>query len=411
MQQKYYKKAEKFFKKTIIKDKNDSVAINNLAFCYFKIGKYEKAIKFLYNALALDNKNHFIMYNLANAYKDIDELEKAETFYNKALKFNPKNQHYLFNKSLVLLKKRNYRKAWPLYDLRIGLRNKNDKIFHLINKNIYLYNKLPNSKNYKFCIMPEQGIGDQLLFSTMYNDFLKKYPKTFIFTDKRLKNTFQNTFKFNNFVNQENIGKIKELIKNKYKFLYAASLGKFFRNNIRDFSHALKLKVNINIKNKIKKKLEKYKKKQLIGISWHSESKSLNSKSINLNDFNKLFQNTNYLLINLQYGSAANDINKSKKFKNKIINFNEIDIYNDIESLIALIDCLDSIITIDNINVQIAGLLGKKTFVITPYNNEYILYSRSNFGNCDWYPLNKIYYLNMNKTNIKKEFNKILREL
>ena len=116
-------------------------------------------------------------------------------------------------------------------------------------------------------------------------------------------------------------------------------------------------------------------------------------------------------LINLQYGSAANEVNKSKKFKNKIVNFNEIDIYNDIESLIALIDCLDSIITIDNINVQIAGLLGKKTFVITPYNNEYILYSRSNLGNCDWYPLNKIYYLNMNKTNINKEFNKILRDL
>ena len=47
---------------------------------------------------------------------------------------------------------------------------------------------------------------------------------------------------------------------------------------------------------------------------------------------------------------------------------------------------MDVIITIDNINLQVAGALGKKTFVITPYTNQSFLWSKSNLGQIDWYP-------------------------
>ena len=37
------------------------------------------------------------------------------------------------------------------------------------------------------------------------------------------------------------------------------------------------------------------------------------------------------------------------------------------------------------------------TYVITPFNNEYILYSKSNEGVCDWYRNTKIFYLDIFK--------------
>jgi len=75
--------------------------------------------------------------------------------------------------------------------------------------------------------------------------------------------------------------------------------------------------------------------------------------------------------------------------------------------LAALIDSLDIVITIDNITTHLSGSLGKKTYVITPYTNEYILYSRSNSGRCDWYPSSEIFYINPDHSDINKTINKI----
>ena len=411
LQTEKFKKAIKFYEKIKIDKKTNNIILNNLSFCYFNTFNFEKSIKLLNFALDKEKDNHFIIYNLANIYKEIDELSKAETLYNKALKFDPKNQNYLFNKSLVLLKKKNYKKAWPLYDTRIELRNKNNKIFNLIKDKIYNKQFLPENNKFKFCIIPEQGVGDQLLFSSMYPDIIKRYPNTFIFTDKRLQDTFKNTYKFKNFIDLKDIRKIKELLNNNYQFLYAASLGKFCRNEHKDFLNTTKLNVNLKIKNNIIKRLKKYKGKKLIGISWYSESKSLKSKSLKIDFFSDLLKKENCVFINLQYGNAAKEISKLSLYKNKIIDFSDIDIYNDFDSLIALIDCLDLVITIDNINLQIAGLLEKMTYVITPFNNEYILYSKSNEGVCDWYHNTKIFYLDIFKKNTKSIFNQIIKRI
>ena len=406
LKKKEYQKSIYNFKKYKIDGFYNEITLNNISFCYFKIGEYKQAINLLLKAISINKKNHFFIYNLANAYKEIDELDKAIFYYDEALKLNPNNKNYLFNKSLVLLKKRNYKKGWELYDLRVELKNNKNEIYNLIKENIYSQSSLPKDPRSKLCIMAEQGVGDQLLFSSMYDDLLKKYKNVFIFSDKRLVNTFQKTFNYKNFIENENVSEIKFLLSNNYKFIYAASLAKFYRNKKKDFDKYKRLYVDSDIKKNISKKLQKNNTDKLIGISWHSETKSLYSKSMNIQMFKKMSENKNLKLINLQYGKAAGEI---KKYRMKIINIRGVDIYNDFESLIALIDSLDFVVTIDNINAQIAGLLRKKTFVITPFNNEYMLYSRSNLGKCDWYPNTKIFYTNLKKTNINNQIKKIIK--
>ena len=138
----------------------------------------------------------------------------------------------------------------------------------------------------------------------------------------------------------------------------------------------------------------------------------VDQKSIELKYFKPLLQNKNFIFINLQYGNVQKEINTLNKIvSNKIISLSNIDLFHDFESLIALIANLDLVITIDNINAQISGSIGKTTWVITPYTNEYILYSRSNNGKSDWYPSNTIFYNDGKKKNIINIITKLTKKL
>ena len=85
-------------------------------------------------------------------------------------------------------------------------------------------------------IIKEQGIGDEILYSSMYPDLLKKFPDSKIETENRLISIFQKSFGYkNNFVHFFRYSKNTNEIKKFDKILYAGSLGRLFRNKISDF--------------------------------------------------------------------------------------------------------------------------------------------------------------------------------
>ena len=47
------------------------------------------------------------------------------------------------------------------------------------------------------------------------------------------------------------------------------------------------------------------------------------------------------------------------KIGSKIINISDLDLYNEIDDVIALIKCLDLVVTTPNVNVHFAGAIGK----------------------------------------------------
>ena len=104
----------------------------------------------------------------------------------------------------------------------------------------------------KIIIVPEQGIGDQILFSSMYTEFIKLNPECKIVVDDRLLKIFKRSIEFKDFILESKLNKIFYYVKKKYLFIYAGSLGKYFRNNIIDFKNKPYLtddkKISKNIK-------------------------------------------------------------------------------------------------------------------------------------------------------------------
>ena len=146
--------------------------------------------------------------------------------------------------------------------------------------------------------------------------------------------------------------------------------------------------------NKYKNELKKLGKKYNVGISWRSfKNRYANEKSLGLKDIETLFNNVNCNFINLQYGDVYNEIIKfNQSHSNKIINIEQLDIFNDFEGLSALLKNLDLFITVSNSTAHLAGALGVKTYLIKPTNHAVFHYWDQPSNQTPWY--NSITLLN-----------------
>ena len=402
-------KAIKEYKKILLMDKNNEIAINNLSYCYMLNNDFKKSETYIKKAIKINPNNGFLYFNSGNLYKRLGKLDLALKSYNKAILLDPKNINFKFNKSYILLKKKLYEKGWKLYENRILAEYKNDKIYNLIKNNLYLKKNLP--KKQKIIIVPEQGIGDHVLFSSMYKEIINYNPDCKIIVNKRLKNIFKRSFKSANFIDEVNLKKISQYTKENYSFIYAGSLGRFIRNKISDFTGEPFLIPNEKKVKKYKSILSKYNYKKFIGISWKSTATKVGEKSLSLSNLKKIFSNKKIGVVNLQYGNN-DDLDKFNLTNNKrIINIKNLDLYNEIDDVISLISCLDLVVTTPNVNVHFSGSIAKKCIVLSPIYNELFLYTGNNKGKCEWYKNQKTFIIKNNLNKVLKEVGNYLRKI
>ena len=382
--------AEKFLLKAYKIKKDSYEIVNNLAGFYREESKYDKSIQLYNDALKINPNNPSIINNLAKAYFDVDKLDLAEKFSLKALSLNENDGNIQKILSLIYLRKQNYKNGWRYFDGRLNLSDfveKNPSINNIRKKLLMKDIIHPNSK---ILVLREQGVGDEILYSSMYKDLLLLCPNTKIECDRRLKNIFCNSFPDhnNNFVDLGSISENLDSLK-KYDFtIYAGSLGRYFRNTREDFdNNNIFLKADDKLTTEIKNKLNSLKYKYNIGISWKSfKNRYADEKSLNLNDLTNILQTQNCNFINLQYGEVYSEINKfNKGTDNKIVTLDKLDLFNDFDKLAAVLMNLDLFISVSNSTAHLAGGLGVKTILIKPKNHALFHYWNQPDYKTPWY--------------------------
>ncbi len=383
------KNAEKYYVLAYNLRSDSYEIINNLAGFYREDGKYEKSLKLYLKALEINPNNSKILNNLANVYFDIGKLDMAEKYCIKALKLNENDGNIQKILSQIYLCNQKYKIAWPYFDGRLKLTDFVEKNSSINIVRTKLFNKKEIDKKMKILVIREQGVGDEILYGTMYQDLFTKCDNVTIECDKRLKNIFQYSFpKFHNsFVDFGEISNDIKLIKNFDYTIYAGSLGKFFRNKIEDFYDGVYLKINESLIHKSKLELSNYSGKLNIGISWKSfKNRYSNEKSLLLEDLKNIFQNKNCNFINLQYGDVEEEI-KDYNYKNNanILTLKNLDLFNDFIGLGAVLKNLDLFITVSNSTAHLAGALGVKTLLVRPENHAIFHYWNQPSSYTPWY--------------------------
>jgi tetratricopeptide (TPR) repeat protein len=363
-------------------------ALNNLGLLMQDLKRYDEAIKYFEKVLSLDSGYIKTYNNLGNIYADLGDFYKAKKYYKESLKIDSSYYESIHSLSYIELLEGSFAEGWGHYENRWFSKNYRDTIRYDLNKNLWDGQYLDGT----LLIWSEQGLGDHIFFGRIVK-FLSKLSKRIIFeVDYRLINIFKNFFikeKINN-IHVKSIDNHSS-DNNFDKHIPLGSLAKFFiktRDDLKNFSND-RFSADSNEKQKILNKLNQYKGLK-IGLSWKTLNKDQDYRSARLEDLLPLLKLNNCSFFNLQFGDVNNEINSfNKKYDLNIHQFDDINNYNEIDKLCALIDSLDLVITIQNTTAHLSGAIGKKTFLLLSKNH------RWHWGVNDkisyWYPSIRIF--------------------
>lgn len=235
-------------------------------------------------------------------------------------------------------------------------------------------------------VWAEQGIGDQILHASMFENLNTYAQKIIISTEKKLLKIFQRSFP-----NLHFIDKNENLDEAEYdQQIPMASLGQYFRKEIKFFKREQSQYLRANPLRKIAVKAGK---KVVCGIAWNSANAFIGKhKSMALMDLTSILQVPRVDFINLQYGDTKQEIDLvNEKLLVNVHNRADIDLYNDIDGVLSLVDACDIVITTSNSIAHVSGAMGKETILLLPFSVGKFWYWHELNGSSLWYPTVKIF--------------------
>jgi hypothetical protein len=132
---------------------------------------------------------------------------------------------------------------------------------------------------------------------------------------------------------------------------------------------------------------------KLCGVSWKSSNKDIGAKkSMRLEDLLPALRMPGVVFVNLQYGDVAQDIaDLQTEHGIEILQYSEVDNFNDLDGLANLIEACDVVLTTSNSTAHLAGALNKDTINLVAFGDARIWYWLNEVGGQSlWYPSVKL---------------------
>ena len=383
--EKDYKEAENIFKKCLEIDKKFVNAYVALASIYNNQNNFNESINLLNEVIRIDSNNSKAILDLGIIYSNLGEVKKGISFLKKSLEIDPLNSEAKFNLGQMQIYNKEFKEGWSNFQSRWFCHNFNSIPFKSKKKQLKSLNELKN-----ILIWAEQGIGDQIMYGSIFSEISNLSKKVTVKLDKRLIKIFERKHKDINFFGNDVFIKEEEYDNH----LPLGDLGYFFRNDIKNFKKVNFPYIDVNSNISLKVKSTFYSQNKIIvGISWTSKNEEVGqNKSINLESFLPILKLKNLTFLDLEYKNSDKD--RNTLFENtglKIQKFKGIDYFNDIIGLASIIDSCDIIITCSNVNAHISGALGKKTFLLLPLGKGRLWNWNAEQNKSIWYPSVKIF--------------------
>lgn len=342
---------------------------NNLGGCYHQENFDKEAFENYTMAVRLtEEKDAEVLSNLGGMFVNTGTPEKAEFYFKKALELNPEHNQVKWNYSLTLLEQENFAKGFDTYDC--GFETKDRK---------YKDYKLPEwdgNECESIVVCGEQGIGDEIMFSSLLNDLSKKVNKIVYDCHPRLdemmrRHSVMSEVGLDRFIvhpsrKETDIEWVQDF-GCQYR-VSIGSLGKFFRRKVSDFPvNKGFLKPDTSRVMHWHKEMAKLGSGLKVGISWFGGNKRTRSdrRSIPLPSWLPILDTPGFVWINSQYNMNEESIDEFyKQYGIKIHSVVSEDDYFD-WSMMNL--ACDFHISVCNSLVHTMGAYGHKVYCMTPF--------------------------------------------
>jgi len=399
-------------------------AWNNRGVALGDLKRHEEALASYERSIELKPDHAEAWSNRGNALNDLRRHEEALASYERSIELKPDYAEAWSNRGVALNDLRRHGEALASYERSIelkpdyaeafnnkGLLQLSQKEFLSGFENIlwrwktkdFLSQPLktvlphcnPSIRGKNLLLWAEQGIGDEIFYAGLLPVAQGRFSSISLVANTRLHPILARSFP-----------KIALLDRNQTT-MTESIVGMDFQAPIGDLGHLLRLSSE-EIKETRRPflkadqtKLAAFESKALFssgkivcGLAWRSHNKRFGEeKSIGLKQLEPILRNPQLEFINLQYGGVDSEIREAEsRFGATIHQIRGLDVYYDIDGLLAVINACDMVITTSNVTAHLAGSIGKKGCLLVPYSKGKIWYWHLNDTYCFWYPSLRVLY-------------------
>ena len=427
--------AEKFFRLQIQVEPNSEHGPNNLGCILRELTRFDEAIEVLRSGLYIHPESALLWTSLGSTLVEASRFDEALTFHKEAYRLNPSDSRVSHNigytysainkdqeaiewferalelgtlnpadtitcrhaRSISMLSLGMIDVAWKAYENRNHPQNAN-YLHHEIK--LPLWDGETSLQGKRILLMGEQGLGDEILFSSVLPDLLEHVGpsgKLGLGISQRLVPLFKRSFPEIEVVHH----KTGEYKSHQVRLLpdfdsyddydmwtYLASPNQILRTDMASFDRQPKegfLRPDPNRISHWTKVLDEIAPGPRYGILWKSKLMTGNRlKFFAAKDlWGQTLQVEGCSFINLQYGDTEEDLKHFKdKFGVNLITPPDIDLMNDLDDLAALCCAMDAVVGPMNATTNIAAACGAPTWLVIGHNS----WNMMNTGRIPYYP-------------------------
>lgn len=237
----------------------------------------------------------------------------------------------------------------------------------------------------------EQGLGEEILAASMFNDLVRMGQRCVIDCEPRLLPLFRRSFPTLEFVARFE-GNLDRIAASgvRYRRIQSLDLAHFFRRNEVLEPQSPWLHADTAMMDALRARYRReYPGKKIAGISWKSSREFVGGpgKSIALTDLAALLRLPDYTWFNVQYGDIAADLDAVAALDITPPRVDSaIDATNDIDLLAAQLLAFDTVVSTSNTTAHLAGALGVKCHLLLPKTRPVLWYWGYDGAGTPWYP-------------------------
>jgi Flp pilus assembly protein TadD len=361
-----FEEAERCFKDAIKLRPDYVPPYVNLGNIFRLMGKIEESEEVLRRIIdaGLENPD---AYNSLGATLEFKRMgNSAREFYEKALALDLQHIDARNNLGAHNFVKKDFANAWKLRESRW------EKPKYKMEMKRFKGPVWRMEKVETLFVWAEQGVGDQIMFASNLRELTSFADNLVVSVEDKLIPLFERSFEGDmTFVRRHE--DIHSIAFNAHA--PAMTAFGYFRERLDQFKQAQKpYMIPCPYRSAaFRQELERLAKgRRIFGVSWFTKAVIVGKwRCVPLCD---LVANIpeDVFLVNLQYGDVADDIRNLKRTSGRdIYQIPDLDPFEDLDGLAALISACDSVISVDNVTVHLAGSLGKNSNVLLPFKADW----------------------------------------
>lgn len=329
------------------------------------VGELEAAIKAHQTALEYDPKSALVWLNLSVVYGYNLDWAERDRCLDQALLLDPQHLQARFNKSFSFLGRGELKRGWEAYEAGLGLQSGRFAPNYGYIKNVLIWNGEPLSEK-SLLIVLEQGVGDQILLSTLLTTVLQQTTRIILVCHPKLALLLQRTYPeiVVHGLDYHDRQRFQQLPPCDYQIV-SGSLLRWLRCEFADFPEYPRYFVTSpKATLAIAEKFSLLPSKPKIGITWRSgfSDPERNNDHASLEVCVPLLKDTRVIWVSVQYGLTETEKKRLQELGVEI--FSEIDLFNDLDNSAALLSQLEGVVGTATATTHLAAAVGTPTALV-----------------------------------------------